>query len=220
MIVIDVCVFASIILQALTDSNYSSKISNFCTKFSMSNSTTPNDSNSTSSSIGHASNISENHKHSTSFNKFSSNSGRATNVMENCVNTSGNNITKIDGTNAIDAAPPIKTGSASKSESGLNAFNTLTQRFTNFNFVNDKKQSSSSQNSHKKSFTFSKSTGNHTSFLHNSSNNSSNSGNSSSSRVSAFTVFCFYSFHFQAEIFSRVIFSIDFHRTTIKMAVT
>lgn len=168
-------------LQVLTDSNYNSKISNFCTKFSMSNSTTPNDSNSTSSSIGHASNISENNKHSNSFNKFCSNSGKATNVMENCVNTSGNNITKADGASA-DATPTTKTGS-NKSESGLNAFNTLTQRLTNFNFVNDKKQSSSSQNSHKKAFTFSKSTGNNTSFLHNISNNSSNASNSSSSRV-------------------------------------
>lgn len=175
----------------------------------MSNSTTQNDSNSTSSSIGLASNISENNKYSNSFNKFSSNSGKATNVMENCVNTSGNNITKVDGTIGDSAASATSAGAGavtvaaatpitgttaksggSKSESSMNAFNTLTQRLTNFNFVNDKKQSSSGQNSHKKAFTFSKSTGNHTSFLHNNSNNSSNSGNSSTSRVRFYVHFC------------------------------
>lgn len=156
-----------------TDSNYNSKISNFCTKF------TANDSGGGgggggSSHIGHASNSTEN-KHSNSSNKFSSNSGKATNVMENCANAIGNNFTKTDSSyTQSETTSSAKGGSNTKSESsGQNPFNTITQRLSNFNFVNDKKSSSS--HSHKKTFTFSKSTGNHTGFLHNSNNSSNNS---------------------------------------------
>lgn len=69
------------------------------------------------------------------------------------------------------------SGSSKSSESGISAFNTLTQRLSNFGFGSDKKSSSEHYN-HKKSFTLSKSSGNN-SFLHN--NNSSSIENNSSS---------------------------------------
>lgn len=66
------------------------------------------------------------------------------------------------------------SGSSKSSESGISAFNTLTQRLSNFGFGSDKK---SEHYNHKKSFTLSKSSGNN-SFLHN--NNSSSIENNSS----------------------------------------
>lgn len=156
------------------DSNYNSKFSNMSTKFSTVNAAIGND-------IGHCSN-SDGNKNSSSSNKFINNSGK-TNVMENCVNTIANSLVKNDNTNTpSDVVTTIKNSSTNSksSESGLAAFNTITQRLSNFSFVNEKK-SSGSQHSHKKSFTFSKSTGNHTSFLHNNSNNSSSNSNASNS---------------------------------------
>lgn len=211
------------------DSNSNSKLINFRTKFGMSNSTDGGDTSSSSNNIGHtttgtgtgaaggaivaaaaaaATNNSETnkqkHSNSNSFSKLSSNYSKATNVMENCVNTTGNNLTKTDSTttsttttaaatsssSSSAAAATTTTGSSSNSgtsaptteaktsnngkssESGLNPFNTLTQRLSNFNFVNDRKSSVGNQHSHKKTFTFSKSTGNHTTFLHHSANSS------------------------------------------------
>lgn len=154
------------------DSNSNSKISNFRTKFTISNSTAV-DGDASSNNIGHATNSTENKKHSNSnsFSKPSSNYSKATNVMENCVNTTGNNLTKTDST--ANASSESGKGNTSKSsESGLNPFNTLTQRLSHFNFVNDRKSSLSNQHSHKKTFTFSKSTGNHSTFLHHNANSS------------------------------------------------
>lgn len=206
------------------DSNSNSKLSNFRTKFGMSNSTDGGDTSSSSNNIGHTAaaataaaatttttttNSSETnkqkHSNSNSFSKLSSNYSKATNVMENCVNTTGNNLTRADSTTtsttttttaatgtvtaatsttAASTGTPVgsnsgtsgstdaKTNNGKSSESGMNPFNTLTQRLSNFNFVNDRKSSVGNQHSHKKTFTFSKSTGNHTTFLHHSANSS------------------------------------------------
>lgn len=70
-----------------------------------------------------------------------------------------------------------KSGKSSN-ESGMTALNTLTQRLSSFSFINDKKSSSgggtTNSHSHKKTFPFSKSSGNHSNFLYN--NSSSNNG--------------------------------------------
>lgn len=55
------------------------------------------------------------------------------------------------------------------SESGLNPFNSLTQRLSNFNFMHDKR--STSIHTHKRPFVFSKSSNNHATFSADSSNN-------------------------------------------------
>lgn len=213
------------------DGNSNSKLSNFRMKFGMSNSTDGGDTSSSSNNIGHTTTAAaaataaatttnnseinkQKHSNSNSFSKHSSNYSKATNVMENCVNTTGNNLTKTDSTTttitttttatstttgtvtaAATATASVTTGSGSgstvtgtgtttsttmeakgnngkSSESGMNPFNTLTQRLSHFNFVNDRKSSVGNQHSHKKTFTFSKSTGNHTTFLHHNANSS------------------------------------------------
>lgn len=194
-------------LAADVDSNSNSKLSNFRTKFGMSNSTDGGDTSTSSNNIGHTTtaaaaatttNSSETnkqkHSNSNSFSKLSSNYSKATNVMENCVNTTGNNLTRTDSTTTSTTATATtaastgttpasnsgtsgstseaKSSNGKSSESGLNPFNTLTQRLSNFNFVNDRKSSVGNQHSHKKTFTFSKSSGNHTTFLQHSANSS------------------------------------------------
>lgn len=151
-----------------TDSNYNSnKIS---AKFATSNSTSSH-----SNDIdAHCSN-SESNKHLNSSNKINGNNSKS-NVMDNCVNAIGNcnSINKNDsGTGANAQSDVVVNNSNSKShksssgESSLAALNTITQRLTNFSFGNDRKSGSSS---HKKTFAFSKSSGNHANCLNSVSN--------------------------------------------------
>ncbi|XP_037027924.1 WD repeat-containing protein 20 [Bradysia coprophila] len=136
--------------------------------------------NCTSGSESGRSSVNENiSKHFSSTNKTTSNSisGRAS-VTGNCVNVSSS-VGKNENS-PIDAG---KSTNASKSSDtvGQTAFNSITQRLSNFSFGNDKKSSSSGDGNHghKKTFTFSKSTGNHTGFMHN--HNSATADNSTSS---------------------------------------
>lgn len=88
-----------------------------------------------------------------SLSKNSSNNMK--NVMANNVNTNSNCIDTVD----VGLGNSKSSNSKSNDTSGgLNAFNSITQRLSNFSFGNDKK---SNDSGHKKSFTFSKSTGNH-----------------------------------------------------------
>lgn len=98
----------------------------------------------------------ENSKHTISSNKNSSNNAK--NVMVNSVNTTNSNCIDTIKSGSNSESGPSK--SSKSSDSGLNAFNSITQRLSNFSFGNDKK-SSDGHNGHKKTFTFSKSTGNH-----------------------------------------------------------
>lgn len=127
-----------------------------------SSTTTSNDK--TENSVGTTPNstsvtISDSIKYSNS-NSYSNNS-KATNVSEKSTNavSAKPESTSNNTTNEIC----LNKGNNGKStESSLNPFNTLTQRFTHFNFANDKKTSSTSSNqqhSHKKPFIFSKTSG-------------------------------------------------------------
>lgn len=161
-----------------TDNNPNNgRISTFRTKFTISNTKTVDDSG--SSHISHSINNTENKKlsNSNNFSKLSSSYCKAPNVMDNLVNSSGNNITKND---SISGEMPITKSNNGKSvESGMNPFNTLTQRLSHFNFVGERK-SSNNQISHKKSFAFPKASGNSTTFIqsNNSTNNTSINHNS------------------------------------------
>lgn len=106
--------------------------------------------------------IFENSKQS---NSNKNNSNNAKNVIANSVNTNSNCVDTAMGGKSTDAevgASSNKTNNAKINDTtgGLNAFNSITQRLSNFSFGNDKK-SADGPNSHKKTFTFSKSTGNH-----------------------------------------------------------
>lgn len=136
--------------------------------------------NCTSSSDSGRSSVNEISKHLNSSIKNSGNSSVKTNVMGNSVLTIGNSVGTAKVENSSEVGPSkTGTGSNSKtSDSGLTAFNSITQRLSNFSFGNDKRSSDGGHNGHKKTFTFSKSTGNHTGFLH-SNNNSGGSGSGS-----------------------------------------
>lgn len=151
-----------------TDSNYK------CSKIS-SNPIHGNDIGASVSAAAHCSN-SESNKYSNSSNKFSG----KTIVMENCVdtiigNSSLTNNDSVASTMPNDVSVNSKSSSGkSSTESGMTALNTITQRLSSFSFINEKKSSGGSgthSNSHKKAFTFSKSSGNNSSFLCNSGNN-------------------------------------------------
>lgn len=116
--------------------------------------------NSTSGSDSGRNSVNDTSKHSNSTNKNSSNNAK--HVMANSVNTVGNSVVveTMQTENSSDVGPSKSSGSNPKTDSGLTAFNSITQRLSNFSFGNDKK-SSDGHNGHKKSFTFSKSTGNH-----------------------------------------------------------
>lgn len=108
--------------------------------------------------------IYENSKHSNSLNKNSSNNAK--NVMANSVNTNINCVDTAKIGNNTEVGPISNKANAKATDSGsaggasLTAFNSITQRLSNFSFGNDKK-STDGHNNHKKAFTFSKSTGNH-----------------------------------------------------------
>lgn len=174
-------------------SNRTDSESNYkCSKISA-NTMHGNDIGAGVSAAAHCSN-SESNKYSNSSNKFSG----KTNVMENCVDTiSGNSsLTNNDSAAAnareSDVSANSKCGSGKAStESGMTALNTITQRLSSFSFINEKKSSSSSgaaggnnSHSHRKAFTFSKSSGNNSSFLCNSGNNGTNSSDLNGSAAS------------------------------------
>lgn len=118
-------------------------------------------------------------------------SGRSSFNEKSSSATIGNKTSVSDSTTVALKATIKGEGDANKSSSsgtsksahestsnssGLTAFNSITQRLSNFSFGNDKKSSDAGNSSsaqgnhhapHKKAFTFSKSTGNHTGFLHN-----------------------------------------------------
>lgn len=136
--------------------------------------------NCTSGSESGRSSVNENiSKHFNSTNKTTSNSisGRVS-VTGNCVN-----VPSSVGKSEISPNDAVKSSNTSKSSDtvGQTAFNSITQRLSNFSFGNDKKSSSSGDGNHghKKPFTFSKSTGNHTGFMHN--HNSANTDNTTTS---------------------------------------
>lgn len=125
--------------------------------------------NSTSGSDSGRNSVNDTSKHSNSTNPNKTSSNNAKNVMAISVNTVGNSVDTVKTENSNDVGPSKSSSSNSKTDSGLTAFNSITQRLSNFSFGNDKK-SSDGHNGNKKSFTFSKSTGNHV--------NSSGSGTS------------------------------------------
>lgn len=139
------------------DSNFNSKINSFRSKPTTTSTSTSTTSSTVIESIGNDTStcqtptISDNAKclNSNSVNKIYSNNSKTKNVMENCMNT------------GEPTSNNIYNETRKSSDSGLNPFNTLTQRLSHFNFVNDKKSSS---NSHKKAFIFSKSSVNHNTF--------------------------------------------------------
>lgn len=145
-----------------TDNSSYNKLSSLRTKFQASNSKTVDDIGS-SHHVCPTTNNFESKKHS------------------NSINIIGSNSTKTESTTNSSLEMSTSKGSNGKSE-GLNPFNTLTQRLSHFNFVNDRK-SSNNQHSHKRSFTFSKNSGNsmqssntshHFGINHNSHNSNSN----------------------------------------------
>lgn len=136
-----------------SDNNSNSKINTFRSKFTVTN---DNSGSTCHNSIGAA--ISDNTKYSNpnNFSKQCSNNSKATNVMEKCTNSITKNELNTNNT-SCDTCVNNK-GNNGKSTESL----TLTQRFSHFNFVNDKKSSSSSSNqqhNHKKPSIFSKSSG-------------------------------------------------------------
>lgn len=148
------------------DSNTYNKLSNFRTKITTSNLKAVDDSDN-SHNICHTTNSSESKINSNSSSIKNSINNKPTNGLDSCGNTSGSNITKNDSTiHSFVEVSSSKGANGKSSESGLNPFNTLTQRLSNFNFVNDKKSSNSMHN-HKKSLTFSKISGNSTAFQRN-----------------------------------------------------
>lgn len=145
--------------------------------------------NCTSGSESGRSSLNElNSKHLNNTNKLlSSNSGKSTQIIKEN-NTSAS--TAAASTTTSDNNNKSSSSTKTNSESGLTAFNSITQRFSNFSFGSDKKSSSTtatsdggggSSHNHKKTFTFSKSTGNHTGFLHSNNINSNSDASGSGS---------------------------------------
>lgn len=99
--------------------------------------------------------ISDNTKYANPNNlsKSCSNNSKTTNVMERF------NL-KNDSTMNNSSKESFSNNKGNHGKSADSGFNTLSQRFSHFNFVNDKKSSSNQQHSHKKAFIFSKSSGN------------------------------------------------------------
>lgn len=94
-------------------------------------------------------------------NNFSKPNSKVKNVMEKCMNTTRNEQTSNILCNERHST---KGNSGKSADSGLNPFNTLTQRLSNFNFVTDKKTSSGNSHTHKKAFIFAKTSANHGTF--------------------------------------------------------
>lgn len=130
------------------DKNINNKINTLRSKFA---NTADNSGTSTNMTVA---SISENTKYAipNNFSKSCSNNSKATNVME-----------RFNVKNDSTIYNPSKELFASKGNHGKSldsGFNTLSQRFSHFNFVNDRKSSSNQHHSHKKAFIFSKSSGN------------------------------------------------------------
>lgn len=99
------------------------------------------------------------------FNKPNCNNSKLKNVMEKA----SNNVTRNESTpNNFHDTTTNRGNNPKPSESGLNPFNTFTQRLSHFNFVNDKKYTSN--NPYKKTFIFSKSNSNNSTFSSNANN--------------------------------------------------
>lgn len=131
------------------DNNPNNKINTLRSKFS-----NTADSSGTSTNTAVAT-ISDNTKYANSnnFSKSCSNNSKATNVMERF------NV-KNDLTMNNSSKESSSNNKGNHGKSADSGFNTLSQRFSHFNFVNDRKSSSNQQHSHKKAFIFSKSSGN------------------------------------------------------------
>ncbi|XP_055306811.1 putative uncharacterized protein DDB_G0286333 [Sitodiplosis mosellana] len=133
--------------------NSNNKMNTFRSKF-----TVTNDGSGTCTSTSHNTTkvaaVSENTKYSNPNNisKLCSNNSKSTNVMEKFT-------VKNDSTMNNISSESFSNNKGNNGKSADSGFNTLTQRFSHFNFVNDRKLSSNQQHSHKKTFIFSKSSG-------------------------------------------------------------